>query len=397
MISLTIFSEAITYGGGERALSLIISYLDKKKFDITLLCSSNLIKSKLFAKANLNIEKIIPIDDLLSNLTEVNKTMLKEFRYRGIFLSLRRAQIYRDFLKNLPQQDILHIANALNYDAITGAKLAKAKRIVGTYRLLPKGVYTNPSQVPLINKMIVHFLDHITIPSNIGKELWSKALGIPLSKVTVINNGIVLENKNNDYGSIQSIKESLGLDVRKTTLLCVGNLLPNKGHSVLLKALSEMLGRKSKYSFQVLFVGGGPLQETLNSEIESSGLSEYVKILGFKDDVFPYYVISDIVILPTLYEHFPWSVLEAMGMGKPVIASNIGGIPEIIDNEDNGLLVSPNDSYALSSAIERLLSEPKLRNSLGFAARQKVELKFSVQQMVRETESVYDNFYHESY
>ena len=206
--------------------------------------------------------------------------------------------------------------------------------------------------------------------------------------MTVINNGVKFDGLEPPSKIIS--KKSIGLESHQTVLLCVGTLVPNKGHKVLLQSLSILLRNKGAISFQVLFLGDGPIRDEVDAEINKLGLSNYVRILGFKGDVFPYYKAADIVILPTLYEHFPWAVLEAMSVGTPVIASNIGGIPEIIDHEINGLLVPPNDPCALADAMERLMSSSELRRLLGEAARQKVKSKFTTEKMVRETEAVYE-------
>jgi glycosyltransferase involved in cell wall biosynthesis len=139
-----------------------------------------------------------------------------------------------------------------------------------------------------------------------------------------------------------------------------------------------------------MFVGEGYLREELELLTRQLGLSENVIFTGFRTDIPELTSIFDIAILASFFEGLGRVLLEAMVLGKPVIATKVGGIVDVVDDGKTGILVPPNDSNALAGAIVRLLSDDDLRKKMGKAGKEKIDAKFSAQTMVSQIERVYE-------
>lgn len=155
----------------------------------------------------------------------------------------------------------------------------------------------------------------------------------------------------------------------------VGALAPWKNHEATIQALSILKNREACVHFD--FFGEGAMREALEKQIAASQLQDFVTLHGICKNVFPELNKSDIFILPSLTEASPISIIEAMGTGLPIIAANVGGIPDMITDGVDGLLIEPN-AQALADAIEKLINDDALRKSLGENAKQSVNRFSSV-------------------
>jgi glycosyltransferase involved in cell wall biosynthesis len=139
----------------------------------------------------------------------------------------------------------------------------------------------------------------------------------------------------------------------------------------------------------VQLVGGGPMRDALLGQIETLGLANVVRLLGDREDVPEVLDGTDIFVLPSRTEAFPNGVMEAMAMRLPVVASDVGGIPELIDHGRNGVLFPVGDERALASAVIGLFRDPARANQLASSARATIESRYSFARMVREFETLY--------
>jgi glycosyltransferase involved in cell wall biosynthesis len=168
---------------------------------------------------------------------------------------------------------------------------------------------------------------------------------------------------------------------------CVGALAPQKGHGHLLDVMVRLSDRFPQLHLALL--GEGELQEFILDEARSLGIGDRVHLAGFREEIPEANAAFDVAVLPSLAgEGSPAVVKEAMAVGVPVVATQIGGVAEILENERQGLLVTPDDPAALAEAVEILLADPARRRSMGEAGRIRVE-EFSMEQMIRRTEDVY--------
>ena len=159
------------------------------------------------------------------------------------------------------------------------------------------------------------------------------------------------------------------------TIVAVGRLQAPKDVVTLVRALSGMQRRP----LRAVVVGDGPDRPEIESEIRRLGLTGVVDLAGERDDVTEILAASDVFVLSTRSEGLPMAVLEAMAAGLPVVASRVGGLPELVLDGETGLLVPPGQPAALAVALETLLDDPALRERLGAAGRARVQTHFALE------------------
>lgn len=174
---------------------------------------------------------------------------------------------------------------------------------------------------------------------------------------------------------------------KDVVLLHVGRFAPQKNHLLLIEAFA--LAVKEYPTMQLWLVGDGPLQPAVERLVKEKGLEEKVLFLGIRDDVPKLLADSDVFILPSDWEGVPLTVLEAMAAGKPVIATAVGGVPELVEDGATGVLVPPRDPEALAQGILRLVKDPDLRRRMGKAARERALEHFDISRTAREYEALY--------
>lgn len=168
-------------------------------------------------------------------------------------------------------------------------------------------------------------------------------------------------------------------------ILHIGRFNPQKNHSVIIAA-AEIL-KNEGYKIRVTLVGGAGDEEERKLEVKKRGLENEIIFKGLQSNVYPFYEEADCFILPSIYEGMPVTLVEAMGCGMPIVASAVGGVPDMIDNEISGLLIQPNASD-LANALRRLMRDEKLREKIGKRAKEK-SILFSAQQMYEGYDKIY--------
>jgi glycosyltransferase involved in cell wall biosynthesis len=163
------------------------------------------------------------------------------------------------------------------------------------------------------------------------------------------------------------------------TIVTVGRLQAPKDPLTFVRALASLEPRR----FRALLVGDGPERAAVEAEIAALGLGASVELLGEREDVANLLAESQVFALATRSEGLPLSVLEAMASGLPVVASRVGGLPELVVEGETGLLVPPGDPAALARDLERLLADPAFRARLGAAGRRRVETSFRIDESHR--------------
>src|SRR5205807_78220 len=174
-------------------------------------------------------------------------------------------------------------------------------------------------------------------------------------------------------------------------VLAVGRLSREKGQRDLVDAISRLRELNSALKFKLVIVGEGPERDSLERAINQKGFDALVLFIGHVEDISPYYAIADALALPSHSEGSPNVLLEAMAAGLPVVATAVGGVPEIAINEENALLVAPGDSDSFAQALNQVLTDPELARKLGRAAAMHVSEKFSPAAYVRSLLRVYQS------
>ena len=214
------------------------------------------------------------------------------------------------------------------------------------------------------------------------------------NKVKVILNGINLPKYPIRKKSFKmGILNELGLEGKHKLILSVGRLTHQKGHTFLLDSIPYVL---EKFSHAVFVIAGdGYLLDELEKKSELLNINFNVHFLGLRDDIADLMNAADIFVLPSIWEGLPIAMLEAMSFGLPVVASQVEGIEDVIENEFSGLVVPPENVQLLAGAINRLLEHPGEAEKMGRIGREHVFSRHTVDQMCASYEDLFLNFLHE--
>jgi glycosyltransferase involved in cell wall biosynthesis len=185
----------------------------------------------------------------------------------------------------------------------------------------------------------------------------------------------------------RAVRAELGVEPAHFLLGVVARLVPQKGHRYLLEALA--LAVPEEPSLRLLIAGQGPLREQLEAQARRLGLDRHVIFAGWRSDVTNIMAALDLLVLPSLWEGFGLVLLEAMALQKPIVATRVSAIPEVVEDGVSGLLVPPADPAALAGAILRLARDRELGREMGRRGRLRLAERFTLDRMVRQTEEVY--------
>jgi len=189
--------------------------------------------------------------------------------------------------------------------------------------------------------------------------------GVPASRITVLH-GAVREMPPTP-AAIAGARRALGLPDGERVVLAIGRLSREKGHAHLIRAAAAWNNEA-----RLIIIGDGPERPALERLARDLGIGERVMLPGMTDEVAPFYGLADVFVLPSLSEGSPNVLLEAMACGLPVVATRVGGVPEIAADDVTALLGPPKDSAFIARAVNRLFEKPELGRRLGAAARSAV-------------------------
>lgn len=215
----------------------------------------------------------------------------------------------------------------------------------------------------------------ITNADAITEDYLQRGIGQP-DQYTTVYSGIDVDRF--------ATAESTELPGKGVHVTMVGRLVEGKGLGVLLDAVEEV----DRDDMMVCIVGDGPEREDFEAEVRTRGLNEVVYTLGYRDDVDKILLASDVFVLPSYREGTPRVITEAMASGLPIVATDIAGIPEQVEDGTNGYLVPSGDPAALAARLDQLLDDSNRRAEFGEHSRERVE-RFSVETMVADLDAVY--------
>jgi len=225
-------------------------------------------------------------------------------------------------------------------------------------------------------------------PVSMDIECVLLAMGVNADRVSVLYSGIAI----NDLKILKSKEEFSCLYSLKENQIIIGtvaNLFPRKGYEYLIEALVEVREHYPQIYCFIIGEGSQSYRKQLVRLVEKKGLSSNVSFAGFQENVYDFLNSFDLFVLPSLMEGFGIALLEAMAMSKPIVASNVGGVPEVIAQNITGVLVPPKDSKSLANAIVRMLADDSMRQRLGIAARKTIETKFTQDIAMRTMQNYY--------
>lgn len=208
-------------------------------------------------------------------------------------------------------------------------------------------------------------------------------LRLPSGAVEVVPNGIAFTP-----GNGSAVRQELGLAADELLIVAVGNLYPVKGHIVLLRALARLQRERPALRWKAAIAGRGKEESVLREFAAQNGIGERVRLLGYRTDVPDILAAGDIWTMPSLSEGLPLALLEAMLARKPIVASAVGAIPDVL-GDGAGLLVPPGDDAAFAAALERMLSDPGARTAMAEEAYRRADQSYRLEQMVEAYERLY--------
>lgn len=240
-----------------------------------------------------------------------------------------------------------------------------------------------------VGSQVMTWGDSMIAVSSFVRQHMLRNFGTAPDRITTVYNGVSPDLYDAARGKDMAAryKSELGLDNGTRVVGMVASLTPRKGYAYFIRAAQAILAQYPNVVF--LGVGGGVQKDELESMAREAGLDSRFRFLGVRQDVRDLMYSFDIFVLSSMSEGLPYVILEAMCMKKPIVSTNVGGIPEAIEHGANGLLVPPKDVDALSHSILSLLEDTDQARALGEAAHRRIADSFSVEKMVDQTEQIY--------
>jgi len=245
-----------------------------------------------------------------------------------------------------------------------------------------RGITKENLKVSLYYKMENWFLkrmDHVVVVSKEQQNLLVLQ-GLPVYKVSLVPNAVEIEQDSTPSTLLSKFRG-------KTIIATAGRLSPEKGHEYLIAAMPRVIAER-RDAVLVLF-GDGPLRDRLTRLAERVGCANSIHFLGYVPGFSSFLKDIDLFVLPSLMEGLPNALLEALAAAKPVVATTVGGVPEIVANGKTGLLVSPRDSGQLAGAMIELLSDPGFASALGQAGQDAIRKSYSFEKQLQLLMEVY--------
>jgi glycosyltransferase involved in cell wall biosynthesis len=226
----------------------------------------------------------------------------------------------------------------------------------------------------------------VAVSPEVRDELVS--LGVaPASKFTVIRLGIELEPRVSFDGDPLEVRRRLGIDADRFVVGWFGRMTAVKRTDDLLTTLARL--RERGVDALLLLVGDGDDRERLEQRAHDLGLARACLFLGYQEDVAAWYAVCDAVVLTSASEGTPVTIIEALAAARPVVATAVGGVPDVVDEGETGFLVSPGDTEALAERLEALAHDPARRAAMGEAGRERVLSRYAVERLVGDVDALY--------
>lgn len=353
-------------GGAGRYVMYLLQRPAMREFDIEVACPG---EGRLIQELSFLGTKVIPLSPACQD---------RSLSLGGI------RDLYRIMKRN--KYDIVHSHSSLS--ARIAARLSGTRGVIYTRHGLGGTSGFGSTFSRLAQRFFsTYFADAIIAVSRAAAENLAQS-GVVPHKITVIENGVIIPaTKPLPTGLSETSGATEGTNEPAPVVGTVGRLSPEKGHSVFIRAAALVHHQFPACRF--LIVGDGPLRSQLQSLAEDLGLKDQIEFVGYQPDVRTYLGSMDVFALPSYTEAMPLSLLEAMAMGLPVVASKVGGVPEIVQDGVTGFLTAPGDEKDLADKTIKLLRSSGLRKAMGESGRETVKSKFDVDVMARRVTELY--------
>jgi glycosyltransferase involved in cell wall biosynthesis len=355
------------------------------------------------------IHALLTLDGLNKDVYEVEFAcggggpLEDEIKKRGILFRrikhlIQPVNLYKDImalyeltrLMKEQKYNIIHTHNSkAGFIGRLAGKLAGVPIVVHTIHGFSFHDFEKPPRqalFTLLERLAASWADILITVSEPLKE-WGLRLGIgKIEQYITIYDGIELDKYDIDIDREEK-KKTLGVPAGHKVIGVVSKLWEGKGHECVLRAAAQIIKTIPEVTF--LFVGEGYLRNDLEGMSQDMGLGRNVIYTGFREDIPEITATFDIALLVSFFEGLGRVLLEAMALAKPVVATRVGGIVDVVDDGVTGILVKPDNSEELAAAIVRLLIDCDLCKKMGQAGKEKINSKFSAETMVNRIEQVY--------
>ncbi len=358
------YTDAETMGGAERIALTLLTGLDRSRW-----------RPVLVAHANPGI--VAMLDEARAARIEVRVVALM----RGPGGLLAVPALARTFRRLRP--DIIHVhrswAQSGNVGVVAAILSGSAARVATEHLYLP----TTPRRAIWVRRTLDRFMDRTVAVSAAIGEVLADRFHAPPDRLAVIRNGIAPPQAP-DPSAVRTLRRELLAGRDGKIALVVAQLVLQKGHATLIGAMRDVP------DVVAVFAGSGPERDHLVHEAAAAGVTDRVRFLGHRADIPALMEAADVVVLPSLAEGLPLAIMEAFALGRPVVASSVGGVPELIEDGVTGRLVGAGDASGLADSMRGVLDDPTAAARLGSAAADRYASSFTAERMVAETEALYD-------
>jgi sugar transferase (PEP-CTERM/EpsH1 system associated) len=289
-------------------------------------------------------------------------------------------RLYRLFRREHP--DIVHTHGwGTVLEGLIAARLAGVAAVVhGEHGTLQVRAYQR-----LLQRVAWSAANRVLSVSSRLAERMTSEMRVDAGRITTIRNGVDLERFR--PGNRADARASLALKDRSVIVGTVGRLVPVKDHATLLEAVALL--RRRGIDAKFVLSGDGPLNASIRARASALGISDNVHLLGHREDVETVLAALDVFVLSSLSEGLSNTILEAMAMGLPVVATRVGGADELVRDGLTGVLVPPHAPREMADGLAQLLQDGQARQAMGAAGRARVEAEFALSVMVARYEALY--------
>lgn len=353
--------------GAERIVYELATRLDKDRFDIEVVALRGGAMADELRQAGMAVH-VLGLRNKFSILNPL------------YFLRLRKIFRQGDF-------DIIHTHL---FHADFAARFAKPSRTVLVHSVHIAEKRFRPWQF-WFARIFQRICSCIITVSKAAMEHYKKRTHLKDDSYQVIYNGIDINKFTADLAGRQKARRDLNIDDNELLFLFAGRIDHQKGVDILLdsfEAAGPELG-----NFKLVIAGQGPQESMLQARLKQSRLKNNIEFIGFQKDVASLMNAADVLVMPSRWEGFGLSAVEAMATGLPVVAARVEGLTEIIVDRETGLLVTPENPKAFAKAIKKLAADATLRKLMGEAGRKRAESEFAVEKMVAAHEELYQGLF----
>ncbi|MFI4967239.1 MAG: glycosyltransferase [Gammaproteobacteria bacterium] len=377
-IQLVKFLTTFGIGGTEKQVANLTKRMDRRSFDVSFACMSRWgeMIQEIEDRQGIAVSEY-PMDSLYE---------LNAFRQQWRFAKALRRN----------RTQILHSYNFYaNMFSLPAAKLAGVPCTVASIRDM--GIYLSPMKLQA-QKLVCRLADRIVVNAGAIRD-WLVEQGYPADKIVVIRNGVDT-SRFGGHNDGATLRREFDIPLQVPLVVMLARLNPTKGIDCFFEAAAKVRERHPDAHFLVVgecytrngegeIVVDDAYRLELRNRVISLGLADRVHFTGLRKDVPQVLAAASVSVLPSLSEGISNTLLESMAAGVPVVATRVGGTPEVIQDGEHGLLTPPGDPQAIADAIHTVLGDPALAARLGANGRRRVMEEFSFEAVVRRTEELY--------